>query len=164
MNQKIINIVGRRNSGKTTLAEKLISYFVLKGYSVAVFKTTHHEFEMDRPGKDSYRFIEAGASASAVANKNRLGIVMELAEGSDPIEYIKNFFSDYDILIVEGHKFGSLPKIEVIGESPESSLYLSGVENIRFLVSDQEIKSSLPVYKRDDFESIAEAVKMEFFG
>lgn len=163
MEQKIINIVGRRNSGKTTLVERLIKHFVSEGKRVAVFKTTHHDFEMDRPGKDSSRFIEAGASASAIANDKRLGLVMDIPSAVDPLDFIKKFFSGYDIVFIEGHKFGSLPKIEVIGDSADSPLYVSGIENIKLLVSDNEIISSLPLYKRDDIISIAAELKNIFF-
>ncbi len=157
--QKIINFVGRSGSGKTALIEELISYYRGKGNRVAVMKSLQHEFEMDYPGKDTYRYTDAGANASAITNGDRFAVIGDVTEGISPLDTAKKYLADYDILIIEGYKENPMPKIEVVGKSFEKPLFQSGIMNIRFVISDDEIETDLPLYKKSDFKGIVKAIE-----
>ncbi len=157
--QKIINFVGRSGSGKTALIEKLITYYRGKGLGVAVMKSLQHEFEMDHPGKDTYRYTGAGANASAITNGERFAVIGDVEEGMTPLDTARKFLSEYDILIIEGYKESPMAKIEVIGKTFEKPLFESGIDNIRFVITDDEVETDLPVYERNDLKGIVRAIE-----
>ncbi len=157
MNQQIISITGRSGSGKTTLIEKLIVHYKNLGKKVSVIKSMRHEFETDPAGKDTFRYRESGASASIITNGRKFALISENDKDENPLELAKRFFTDSDIIIIEGFKEGNQQKIEVIGDSKEPALFHED-KNIKILVTDNGIKSEHPVFRRDDIEGIAEAI------
>ncbi len=159
MNQQIISITGRSGSGKTTLIEKLIVHYKSQDKKVSVIKSMRHEFETDPAGKDTFRYRESGASASIITNGRKFSLISENDKDENPLELAKRFFSDSDIIIIEGFKEGNLRKIEVIGDSKETALFHED-NNIKILVTDNKINSDLPVFRRDDIEGIAGAIKL----
>jgi len=157
------SLVGRSNSGKTTLIEKLVHHFKERGYRVAVIKHTHHDFSFDKKGKDSYRHREAGADAVIITNDHKIGMTADLPEALTPLEAGTAFLpSHINLVIIEGFKDLDIPKLEIIGDSEEPPLFLSGLNGVRALISDQEIKSKLPLYKRNDVAGISEFIEKEF--
>lgn len=135
---RIVAIVGSSGSGKTTLILKLIKCFTEKGLSVGTMKHMHHEFEMDVKGKDSYRQFEAGAQASMLVGKDRIGFVKRENNG-DAGKLAAEYFSDVDILIVEGFKNDPTPKIEVHrAETGKAPLY-EKLMNVLAVATDREI-------------------------
>jgi molybdopterin-guanine dinucleotide biosynthesis protein B len=159
---KIFAIVGRSGSGKTTLIIKLIQFFKAKGLSVSIIKSTHHDFEFDYPGKDTYRFKESGAKSVAAFNDKKLGFVTDVDEELNAVDVAEKYFNDSDIIIIEGNKKYSIDKIEVIGDSEEKPLYISGIENIKMIVTDKKNETSLPVFARNDVEGIAQWIEENF--
>jgi molybdopterin-guanine dinucleotide biosynthesis protein B len=111
---KVFGIAGYSGSGKTTLLEKLLPRFVALGLRVSVMKHTHHDFDIDRPGKDSYRHREAGASEVLIASGTRWVLMNELRGLPEPTleEYVQRF-SPCDLVLVEGFKQEAIPKLEV---------------------------------------------------
>lgn len=110
----VIGIVGRSGSGKTTLLSDLIPLLKARGYSVSTIKHTHHGFDMDKPGKDSYRHREAGASEVLLTSANRWALLHELrGEDEPPLEDLLERMSPVDIVLVEGFKSHPFPKVEV---------------------------------------------------
>lgn len=110
----IFGIVGSSGSGKTTLIEKLIPYLKDKGLSVSCIKHTHHRFDMDKPGKDSFRHREAGASEVMLASSQRWALLHELRDEDEPeIEELLKHMSEVDLVLVEGFKNHDHPKLEV---------------------------------------------------
>jgi molybdopterin-guanine dinucleotide biosynthesis protein MobB len=113
----VISIAGKKNSGKTTLVVALAAELKRRGYRVASVKHGHHQFEMDHPGRDSWRhFHEGEVEAVLMMSSEKLALVMRLPEGEpDPAEAIGRFFSGrgYDVVLVEGFKHGPFPKVEV---------------------------------------------------
>lgn len=101
---KIVNFVGYSGSGKTTLLEKVIALLAQKGLKVAAVKNAHHGFEMDKPGKDSYRFREAGASQIIVRSDNRWAMLTETPEKKPSLEELISHLDPADIVVVEGFK------------------------------------------------------------
>lgn len=111
---KVFGIAGYSGSGKTTLLEKLLPRFVARGIRVSVIKHTHHDFDIDKPGKDSYRHREAGASEVLIASGTRWVLMNELRGAPEPAldEYLGRF-SPCDLVLVEGFKQENIPKLEV---------------------------------------------------
>lgn len=161
--QKLIHIVGRSRSGKTTLAEKLIAAYHARGLTVAALKSVSHDFEIDYPGKDTWRFRAAGAGSVAITDGGRVAVVSTPAQGRTPLEIARRHLEDTDILILEGFKDGATPKFEVIGDSIEEPLFRSGIADIRFIVTDRDIEGGLPRYRRDDVAGVLEAIERHLF-
>jgi len=113
----VVSIAGKKNSGKTTLTVALAAELKRRGFRVASVKHGHHDFEIDQPGRDSWRhFHEGGTEAVLIASAGKLALVMRTpAEDPDPVQLIERFFSGrgYDLVLVEGYKFGPFAKVEV---------------------------------------------------
>jgi molybdopterin-guanine dinucleotide biosynthesis protein MobB len=117
----VVSFVGFSGSGKTTLVEALIPVLKARGYKVGAIKHDAHKFDIDHPGKDSYRFTHAGADSMVIASDSKLALVQK-KQASVPIkEIIDTYFSGVDIVLTEGYKASSLPKIAVTRD-PEKDL------------------------------------------
>ncbi|MCX7678542.1 MAG: molybdopterin-guanine dinucleotide biosynthesis protein B [Spirochaetes bacterium] len=154
-----IAFVGRSNVGKTSLIEKLINHFSSQGIRVAVIKHTHQKFELDHPGKDTYRFRKAGAHLVSLTSTNSIAIIGENSENLPPVKAAPALFESCDLIIVEGNKEGNYKKIEVIGTNDEAPLYQLGIGNIIALVCDKKVDINLPVFSRNDIEGIAQFIE-----
>jgi len=111
-----VYIVGRKNSGKTTLTVALAAELGRRGRRVATIKHGHHAFETDEPGRDSWRhFNEGRAEATIMAGTGKIALVMRIDGEPDPQRLIAELYAGrgYDIVLIEGWKYGALPKIEV---------------------------------------------------
>lgn len=162
MNQ-FIAIIGRSNSGKTTLIEKIVTHFTQKGYRIAVVKHTHHNFDIDHPGKDSYRFKEAGAHSVVLLNNEKFVLVSDIDNTLPPFEMVrKHIHDETDLIIAEGFKGLDIPMIEVIGDSPEPPLYTKGIENISAIVTDKNPEIELQHFRRDDIENICNYIEEKY--
>jgi molybdopterin-guanine dinucleotide biosynthesis protein MobB len=113
----VVSIIGKKNSGKTTLVVAVAAELKRRGYRVASVKHGHHHFEIDQPGRDSWRhFHEGEVEAVLLASAGKLALVMRTPpEEPDPLALVRRFFAGtgYDLVLVEGYKFGPFPKIEV---------------------------------------------------
>lgn len=111
---KVFGLAGYSGAGKTTLLEALIPRFTARGLSVSLIKHTHHNFDVDRPGKDSYRHREAGASEVMLVCDQRWAIMHELRGKPEPgfAEQLARL-SPCDLVLVEGFKYTPIPKLEV---------------------------------------------------
>lgn len=111
---KAFCISGYSGSGKTTLLEGLIPLIVARGLRVSLIKHTHHDFDVDRPGKDSYRLREAGCSEVMLLSNTRWALMHELRGAPEPgLNEQLQLLSPCDLVLVEGYKHAALPKIEV---------------------------------------------------
>lgn len=160
----ILTIMGRTNSGKTTLIERLIGHFNQRGYKISIIKHMKHQFNIDHEGKDSFRYREAGAFSAMITNDEHFALVSDNVHRLSPVALAESYLGDSDLVIIEGHKDVALPKIEVIGDSKESPLIESGVRGIIAVASDTYAHSSLPCFKRDDIEGIAGFIAKEFIS
>lgn len=158
MKQLIIPVTGRSGSGKTTLVEKLIVHYKSTGKKVSVIKSMRHNFDTDPAGKDTFRYRESGAAASIITNGKKFALISEIDDEANPLDLAERFFSGSDIIIIEGYKESSLSKIEVIGDSNEPPLF-NDDSSIKILVTDKSFETELPVYKRDDVNSIVGAIE-----
>ncbi len=161
MNIPILCFVGRSNSGKTTLIERLIPELVQAGYRVATIKHAGHGFDLDTEGKDSWRHKRAGASSVMVLSKGSLAMFSDISDETK-IEELRDRFLDssMDLIIAEGWKSDGYHKIVVVrdqlGEVPVSQ------EGLLAVVSAQPIDIPVPCLNRDDIPAIADLIIRHF--
>ena len=158
MKPRAISIVGNSGAGKTTLLERLIPALKRKGLRVGAVKHDAHRFDIDHPGKDSYRLTAAGADTMMITSSAMLAMVKRHA-ASPPIgELLDRYFGDMDLVLVEGLRGGSLPKIEVHRRDFRCPLLCRGERNDPALVavaSDEPLDLDVPVLDLNDPEAIA---------
>ncbi len=109
----IVSFIGKPDSGKTTLLEKLVPELVRRGVRVGLIKHHVHDFEMDTPGKDTWRLKKAGCSAVLLSSPTGLGLVRDSKHDSKLQDLVDLYFNDFDLVLTEGYKQESFPKIEV---------------------------------------------------
>lgn len=158
----ILSIVATKSGmGKTTLIEKVIGILKKRGYSVGVLKHDAHNFEIDKKGKDSYRFTEAGADNVIISSREKIAMVRQLKEELSVEEIIK-LFGNIDIIIIEGFKNNNFPKIEVHRKEIDTEfLYNNANFNTSTFIaiaSDEDIKADIQVLDINNYLSIAEFI------
>jgi molybdopterin-guanine dinucleotide biosynthesis protein B len=156
---KIFGFAGYSGSGKTTLIERLIPLFTQRGLAVSLIKHAHHTFDVDRPGKDSYRHRAAGCTEVLVTSSRRWALIHELRGAGEPplSEHVKRL-SPCDLVLVEGFKRESIPKLEVFRAEVGEPLLHPHDENIVAIASDARLDTRLPQFDLNAPESIAEFV------
>ncbi|OGA39377.1 MAG: molybdopterin-guanine dinucleotide biosynthesis protein B [Betaproteobacteria bacterium RIFCSPLOWO2_12_FULL_68_19] len=153
---KTFGFAGWSGSGKTTLIEKLIPLFVERGLRVSLLKHAHHTFDVDHPGKDSYRHRQAGAAEVLVTSSRRWALMHELRGGKEPTfeEQIAHL-SPCDLLIVEGFKYAPIPKLEVWRAETGEGLLHPNDPHIVAMASDVKVETRLPLLDLNAHEAIA---------
>jgi molybdopterin-guanine dinucleotide biosynthesis adapter protein len=153
---EIFGFAGWSGSGKTTLIEKLIPRFVGAGLRVSLIKHAHHTFDVDQPGKDSYRHRHAGAAEVLVTSSRRWVLMHELRGAHEPPfeEQVKRL-SPCDLLLVEGFKHAPIPKLEVWRAEPGEALLHPNDTHIVAVASDAKIETRLPLLDLNDDAGIA---------
>ncbi|MCA0046162.1 molybdopterin-guanine dinucleotide biosynthesis protein B [Mesorhizobium sp. B283B1A] len=162
MNRRVFGITGWKNSGKTTLTEKLVAEFVRRGWKVSTVKHAHHDFDIDKPGADSFRHRQAGATEVAIVSGNRWALMHELrGEDEPPLDGILSRLAPCDIVLVEGYKRESHRKIETRRLEAKDRTPLSASDpNIVAVAADFAIADkNLPVFALDDVKSIADFIE-----
>lgn len=157
----ILSFIGRSNSGKTTLIERLIPELVCAGYRVATVKHAGHGFELDTEGKDSWRHKQAGASTVVVISKGSMAMFADVPEELK-VEEVRDRFLDsqFDLVIAEGWKSERYPKIVVVREQLEE---IPGpLDNLLAIVSMKPIQSEIPCLDRDNIQGLAELITRHF--
>lgn len=153
---KVFGFAGYSGSGKTTLIEQLIPRFVERGLRVSLIKHAHHSFDVDRPGKDSYRHREAGASEVLLTSANRWVLMHELRGSPAPdLSEQLRLISACDLVLVEGYKFADIPKVEVHRPSTGKPLLHPDDPNIIAVASDAAIAAAVPVLDLNRPDEIA---------
>ncbi|MDF1599909.1 molybdopterin-guanine dinucleotide biosynthesis protein B [Mesorhizobium sp. YIM 152430] len=161
MTQRIIGITGWKNSGKTTLTERLVAEFVARGVRVSTVKHAHHAFDIDQPGTDSFRHRAAGAGEVAIVSGNRWALMHELRGESEPsLDDVLARLSPCDLVIVEGYKREGHLKIETRRREAKDTRPLSMDDpNIVAVASDHALPGeTLPVFPIDDIAAMADFV------
>ena len=148
---KVFGIAGFSGSGKTTLIEKLIPVFTARGLKVSVIKHAHHGFDLDRPGKDSYRHREAGASEVLMLSAHRWVLMHESRGAPEPtLEEQLAILSPCDLVLIEGFKAAAVPKIEVHRPAHGRSLLFPDNPHVVAVASDAPVDTALPVLPLND--------------
>jgi molybdopterin-guanine dinucleotide biosynthesis protein B len=156
---KIFGFAGWSGSGKTTLIEQLIPRFVQRGLSVSLIKHAHHTFDVDRPGKDSYRHRHAGAAEVLVTSSRRWVLMHELRGAAEPAfdEQVRRL-SPCDVLLVEGFKHAPIPKLEVWRAVTGEPLLHPNDPHIVAVASDAKVDTTLPLLDLNDVPGISEFI------
>lgn len=153
---KIFGFAGYSGSGKTTLIEKLIPLFVQRNLRVSLIKHAHHAFDIDQPGKDSYRHRHAGCTEVLVTSSRRWALMHELRGAPEPnlTEQIERL-SSCDLLLVEGFKHERIAKLEVYRRATGESLLHPHDSNIVAIASDTRLDTRLPQLDLNDPQAVA---------
>ncbi len=154
MTVPVLAIVGYSNSGKTTLMEKLVAGLVAKGLRIATIKHSHHQPEMDTPGKDSWRHKQAGASTSLLVGPEKMLMVSDVDEALNPQLLAARLFADYDLVLVEGYASVAGPKIEVVRAERSQELRCNEGELVAVATDITDLKVSVPLFDMNDIESL----------
>ena len=153
---KIIGIAGYSGSGKTTLIEKVIPLLVAEGLRVSLVKHAHHEFDVDQPGKDSWRHRHAGCTEVLVSSTKRWALMHELrGAGELSLQEALAQLSPCDVVIVEGYKAAAIPKIEVHRRSSPTPLLHPDDPHVVAIVTDEPLDTRLQQIDLDDAPAVA---------
>ena len=156
---QVFGFAGYSGSGKTTLIEQLIPRFVLRGMRVSLIKHAHHLFDIDRPGKDSYRHREAGASEVLITSGQRWVLMHELRDEREPaLEEQLARFSACDLVLVEGYKYAGIPKLEVHRPAFGQPLLCPEDPHIVAVATDAPVATDLPVLNLNAPDAIAQFI------
>ncbi|WP_312805017.1 molybdopterin-guanine dinucleotide biosynthesis protein MobB [Atlantibacter hermannii] len=159
----ILGIVGWSGTGKTTLLKKLIPALNQRGIRVGLIKHTHHNMDVDKPGKDSYELRKAGASQTLVASSERWALMTETPDEAPlDLQYLASRMDQrtLDIILVEGFKHEAIPKLFLYREGAGRSVNeLSYDEYAIALITDIDIAYSLPVIDINDAQQVAEFIE-----
>ncbi len=156
---KTFGIAGWSGSGKTTLIEKLLPLLVARGLRVSLIKHAHHTFDVDHPGKDSYRHRQAGAAEVLVTSSRRWVLMHELRGAPEPsFEEQVRHLSPCDLLIVEGFKHAPIPKLEVWRAVTGEAMLHPNDPHIVAVASDAKVETRLPFLDLNDAGAIAQFI------
>ncbi len=158
----IVSIVGKSNSGKTTLLEKMISELVGRGYRIATIKHNKHGFNMDHEGKDSYRHKKAGAQMTVVSSPHQLALVQDVDHDHSFEEIRDKFITGVDIILTEGFKVNDYPKIEVYRSELKRELISKKEDGLIALAADVHMTIGVPCFDINDAKTIVDYLEKEF--
>jgi len=156
----IISIVGRSQSGKTTLIEKLIPELKSRGHRVGTIKHAHHGFDIDKSGKDSLRHRNAGADTVIVASPGMIAMVKDT--NSEAIDDLQAYFEDLDLVITEGYKKADKPKIEVLRAARHTELLCREDPNLIAVVTDIQINPGVVRFGLEDIGPLADLIEKKY--
>ena len=159
---KRYGVVGWKNAGKTGLMERLVTEITARGVSVSTVKHAHHSFDVDQPGKDSYRHRAAGAREVLLASRDRIALMQELRGASEPpLDALLARLSPVDLVLIEGYKRDAHPKIEAHRAATGNPLIAPGDVTVRAVASDVPLRLDRPVFDLDDTGAIADFILAE---
>ena len=159
----IVSVVGKSNSGKTTLIEKMIGELVRRGYRIATIKHNRHGFEIDHEGKDSWRHKQAGARTTVIASPERVAVVEDVGKDLDIGELVDRYIRDVDIVLSEGFKKNPFPKIEINRSDINQELLCSATDNLIAVCSDRPLTAAeVPCLDINDIGSLVDLVETRF--
>jgi molybdopterin-guanine dinucleotide biosynthesis protein B len=160
----VISFVAKSGSGKTTLLEKVIKRLKEENIKLAVIKHDAHQFDMDKPGKDTWKLAQAGADIVAISSPTKVAVI-EKVEEEKKLDEVISMLSPVDLILTEGYKTGNKPKIEVFRSAAHQELLCSASELIA-IASDVNLNIGVPCYDINDVEGIVREVigYMKKFG
>lgn len=161
---QIFGIIGWQNSGKTTLITQLISYIRSHQFSVSTIKHAHHGFDIDKPGKDSYKHREAGASEVLISSANRWALMHEITDRNEfGLDQLLTKITPVDLVLIEGFKSEPHPKIEVYRSSLGKEPIWPNDPSVIAIATDEDISvSGRAVLDLSDIENIGEFILNHF--
>ncbi|MBW2622197.1 MAG: molybdopterin-guanine dinucleotide biosynthesis protein B [Deltaproteobacteria bacterium] len=157
----IVCFIGRSNSGKTTLIEKLLPALNRLGIKAGTIKHDVHGFDIDKPGKDSWRHKEAGAKRTVISSPAKLALVQD-TDHDFTLDELAGFFKGLDLILAEGYKREQKPKIEIFRPEADERPLFDGNGTLIALVSDTETGLDVPVFGLEDIDGLAEFIRKHF--
>ena len=159
---RVYGIIGWKNSGKTSLMERLLTCLTAKGFTVSSVKHVHHDVDLDQPGKDTFRHRAAGASEVVLASAHRFALMREHRGPEPTLTEILNRLGPVDLVLVEGYKRDNHPKIEVFRAEAGHALIQPSDPTTRAVATDMALPDlSVPVLDLNDTEAIARFILQE---
>ncbi|HEU0222290.1 MAG TPA: molybdopterin-guanine dinucleotide biosynthesis protein B [Paracoccaceae bacterium] len=157
---RLYGVVGWQNSGKTTLVEKLVAELVARGFSVSTVKHAHHAFDLDRPGKDSFRHREAGAREVLLTSRHRWALMHELrGDEEPPLVALLERLAPVDLVLVEGYKRDAHPKIEAHRAATGAPILAREDPTVRAVATNDPVGAlPVPVLPLDDAAGLADFI------
>jgi len=156
----VVSIVGKSQSGKTIVVERLIRELRSRAYRVATIKHAPRGASFDEPGKDSWRHIEAGSETVVVSSPNNIVLVKPVSEDASVEELARLLGEDYDIILAEGFKQGSAPKIEV--HRKEVGVPLRDIKKLIAIVTDEPLETKVRQFSFEDSKGLADLLERGF--
>ncbi|MCG0277773.1 MAG: molybdopterin-guanine dinucleotide biosynthesis protein B [Thermanaeromonas sp.] len=153
----IISVVGKSDVGKTTLLVKLIPELKARGYRIATIKHDTHGFDIDKPGKDTWKHAEAGADIVAISSPTKVAVI-EKVEQELTLDEVASRIKGVDLIITEGYKRGNKPKIEVHRKAVGKEL-LCTEEELLAVVTDEPLPLNVPLFGLDDVAGLADLIE-----
>ena len=154
---KIIGITGWKDVGKTYYASLIIKLLVKKGYQVGSIKHAHHDFDIDKPGTDSFKHREAGSNQVIISSSKRWAKITENKnENEKSLDELIQELQNVDVIVVEGFKKDNHPKIEILSKDLKNRN--KETKNVIAIVSDDFKDTITPVYKENDIENLVEFI------
>lgn len=166
MTVKAVSFVAKSGTGKTTLLEKVIARLKERGYRIGVIKHDAHRFDIDHPGKDSHRLASAGADIMMISSPEKLALIKTHTSSPPTLaEILATYFIDVDIVLTEGFKHGSLPKIELHRQERSHTLICRGAKHdptLLAVASDEPLELDVPVLDLNDAGAVADFIEEKF--
>lgn len=167
MTPPVVSIVAKSGTGKTTLLEKLIAELKRRGYKIGAIKHDAHRFDIDYEGKDSWRLTRAGADTMLITSPEKLAMVKQYTEQEEPslTESIATYCQDVDIVLTEGFKKSTMPKIEVHRAERSEKLLCRDEEHDPSLIavaSDSPLEIDVPLFDINDAHGICNMIEEKF--
>ncbi|ACV64218.1 molybdopterin-guanine dinucleotide biosynthesis protein B [Desulfofarcimen acetoxidans DSM 771] len=150
----VVAVVGRSDAGKTTFLEKLLKELKLRKIKVGTIKHDVHGFDIDKPGKDTWRHAQAGADTVVISSPSKVAIIKKVPEELS-LDQVVAMVTDMDILLTEGYKRSNKPKIE-INRTEHSSELVCAPDELIALVTDAEWDIGVPLFGLDDAVGVAD--------
>ena len=157
----VISVVGKSGVGKTVFLEKLIAELKGRGIKVATVKHDVHGFDVDRPGKDSWRHAQAGSDTVVISSPHKVAVIKRLDEEMTLDHIVESYLQDVDLVVTEGYKSGAKLKIEVSRRERGQEM-ISSPQELIAVVSDQRFEISVPQFHLDDATAVADLIEERF--
>ena len=158
----LVCIVGNSGSGKTTFIERLIPELKRRGLKVGTLKHDVHGFEMDKPGKDSWRHKQAGASTTIISSSQKIGIVMDVNHDHRPDELL-TLFQGMDIILAEGYKRADRPKLEIFRAEITKEPLSKEDKSLLAIISDTTVDLDVPRFFTKDIKGVTDFL-LDYFN
>lgn len=158
----VVSIVGKSDSGKTTLIEKIVPLLNNRGYRTGSIKHDAHDFDIDHPGKDTYRHFQAGVQQVVIVSKQKIALVKRTATMQSLDDVLTTFFHDVDIVLTEGYKSEQKPKIEIYRSDIHKSPLCSELDNLVAFVSESKPDIDVPWFKPDQLNDLVNFIESRF--
>ncbi|NHB78064.1 molybdopterin-guanine dinucleotide biosynthesis protein B [Rhodobacter calidifons] len=158
---KVYGVIGWKNSGKTSLMERLVAEITRRGFSVSTVKHVHHAVDLDQPGKDTFRHRQAGAREVVLAAADRLAILVEHRGPEPELPQVLARLAPVDLVLVEGYKRDAHRKVEVWRAETGQPLIQPGDPLVRAVATDAQLTLPVPVLDPNDTATVADFILRE---